>query len=109
VMMIEKLNSSVRHLEGQVSTLQGQLHMTTKNRVKLTVQMEDISIKTRRLPKLELQFHELNERYQITLELLGEKTEQVEELRADIEDMKDAYRNQITELAAELEKYKISR
>ncbi|CAG8740974.1 4507_t:CDS:2, partial [Funneliformis caledonium] len=116
VMMIEKLNSSVRHLEGQVSTLQGQLHMTTKNRdeladelVKLTVQMEDISIKTRRLPELELQFHELNERYLITLELLGEKTEQVEELQADIEDMKVAYRNQITDLAAELEKYKISR
>ncbi|CAI2183198.1 16703_t:CDS:10, partial [Funneliformis geosporum] len=115
VLMIEKLNSSVRYLEGQVSTLQAQLHMATKNRdelsdelVKLTVQMEDLSIKTRRLLELELQFHELNERYQITLELLGEKTEKVEELQADIEDMKDAYRNQITELAAELEKYKVS-
>ncbi len=32
VMMIEKLNSSVRYLEGQVSTLQAQLHITTKNR-----------------------------------------------------------------------------
>ena len=32
VMMVEKLNSSVRHLEGQVSTLQTQLYMTTKNR-----------------------------------------------------------------------------
>jgi len=30
-------------------------------------------------------------------------------LQADIEDMKDLYRNQITELAAELEKYKNSR
>ncbi|RIA84042.1 TATA element modulatory factor 1 TATA binding-domain-containing protein, partial [Glomus cerebriforme] len=113
VMMVEKLNSSVRHLEGQVSTLQAQLHITTKNRdeladelVKLTVQMEELSIKAERLPVVEQQFHELNERYQITLELLGEKTEQVEELQADIKDMKDVYRNQITELAAELEKSK---
>lgn len=32
VMMVEKLNSSVRQLEGQVGTLQAQLQMTTKNR-----------------------------------------------------------------------------
>jgi hypothetical protein len=30
----------------------------------------------------------------------------VDELQADIKDMKDVYRNQITELAGELEKYK---
>ncbi|CAG8695156.1 TATA element modulatory factor [Rhizophagus irregularis DAOM 181602=DAOM 197198] len=113
VMMVEKLNSSVRHLEGQVGALQAQLQMTTKNRdeladelVKLTVQMEDYSTKAEKLSVLEQQLYELNERYHITLELLGEKTEQVDELQADIKDMKDVYRNQITELAAELEKHK---
>ena len=41
--------------------------------------------------------------YNGALELLGEKTEQVEEMRADINDMKQAFRAQVTELLAEVE------
>ena len=37
-------------------------------------------------------------RYHASLELLGERTEQVEELKADIADVKEMYRNQIVEL-----------
>ena len=37
-------------------------------------------------------------RYNTVLEMLGEKTEQVQELQADIDDMKLAFRNQIQEL-----------
>ncbi|CAB4429840.1 unnamed protein product [Rhizophagus irregularis] len=84
-----------QHLEGQVGALQAQLQMTTKNRdeladelVKLTVQMEDYSTKAEKLSVLEQQLYELNERYHITLELLGEKTKQVDELQADIKDRK---------------------
>jgi hypothetical protein len=36
--------------------------------------------------------------------MLGEKTEQVEELEADIKDMKEAYRHQISELIVKLNK-----
>ena len=36
---------------------------------------------------------EINERYQTTLEMLGEKSELVEELRADVEDVKAMYRD----------------
>nr|CAG8439432.1 9653_t:CDS:10 [Entrophospora candida] len=38
-------------------------------------------------------------------EMLGEKTEKVEELQDIIDDMRDVYKNQITELASEVEKY----
>ena len=37
-------------------------------------------------------------RYHASLELLGERTEQVEELKQDIADLKEMYRNQIVEL-----------
>ncbi|CAG8562425.1 12185_t:CDS:2, partial [Cetraspora pellucida] len=115
VIMTERLNSSIRYLKGQVSTLQAQLYLTTKNRdeladelVKLTTQVEDLSLKSGKATELESQFYELNDRYNTALELLGEKTEQVDELQVDIEDMRDAYRSQITDLTAQLEKYKNS-
>ncbi|CAG8667066.1 5899_t:CDS:2 [Dentiscutata erythropus] len=115
VIMTERLNSSIKYLKGQVSTLQAQLYLTTKNRdeladelVKLTTQMEDLSLKSEKVTELERQFYELNERYNTALELLGEKTEQVDELQADIEDMRDAYRSQITDLTAQLERYRNS-
>ncbi|CAG8499161.1 13556_t:CDS:2 [Dentiscutata heterogama] len=115
VIMTERLNSSIKYLKGQVSTLQAQLYLTTKNRdeladelVKLTTQIEDLSLKSEKVTELERQFYELNERYNTALELLGEKTEQVDELQADIEDMRDAYRSQITDLTAQLERYRNS-
>lgn len=37
---------------------------------------------------------ELNQRYLTALELMGEKAEMVEELQADLKDMKELYRNQ---------------
>lgn len=35
--------------------------------------------------------------------MLGERTEQVEELRADIADVKEMYRNQIVELVQKID------
>lgn len=45
-----------------------------------------------RVAVLEQEVAEINERYQTTLELLGEKSELVEELRADVQDVKAMYR-----------------
>jgi hypothetical protein len=46
---------------------------------------------------------DLTRRYNTLLELMGEKEEQVEELKADILDMKALYRNQINELLERIE------
>ncbi|CAJ0650598.1 8974_t:CDS:10 [Entrophospora sp. SA101] len=82
--------TSFKSIESQVNTLQSQLNIATRNRdelanelVKLTVQLEEMTIK----------------------KMLGEKTEKVEELQDIIDDMRDVYKNQITELASEVEKY----
>lgn len=42
-------------------------------------------------------------RYHAALEMLGERTEQVEELRADIADVKEMYRSQIVELVQKID------
>lgn len=49
------------------------------------------------------ELRELQTRYDAALELLGERTERVEELHQDIADMKALYKAQITELCAQLE------
>lgn len=45
----------------------------------------------------------LQTRYEAALELLGERTERVDELQQDIVDMKALYKAQITELCAQVE------
>lgn len=52
---------------------------------------------------LETENADINRRYQASLELLGERTEQVEELRADIADVKDMYRTQIVEMVQKID------
>jgi len=48
----------------------------------------------------------LQQRYDTLLELMGEKEEQVEELKADITDMKSLYKVQISELLEQIEHLK---
>jgi len=52
---------------------------------------------------LQGQMDELNQRYLMALELMGEKAEMVEELQADLADMKELYRNQISDLLLKIE------
>ena len=47
------------------------------------------------LPTLQKEFEGLEKRYASALELMGERDEQVEELQADLEDVKQMYREQI--------------
>jgi uncharacterized protein YoxC len=56
------------------------------------------------LKKLKQETEEMRTRYNTALELIGEKDEELEELRADIVDMKDLYKKQINELLEKLER-----
>lgn len=46
---------------------------------------------------------DLNQRHITALEMMGEKAEMVEELQADLADMKELYRNQISDLLMKIE------
>ncbi|KAG0321805.1 hypothetical protein BG000_003098 [Podila horticola] len=107
---IERLNTMVRQLEGQVTFLTEQVRTTNRNKdelsdelVKVTMELEELQSLAAKVPGLEQELHLLQERHKAALEMLGERTEEVQELRADIIDVKDAYRDQINELLSQLE------
>jgi len=49
-----------------------------------------------RVEKLEKEMSEMHGRYQTTLEMLGEKSEKVEELEGDVADLKKIYRDLVS-------------
>ncbi|KAJ3009444.1 hypothetical protein HKX48_007932, partial [Thoreauomyces humboldtii] len=55
------------------------------------------------LQTAEKEREDLSTRHAAALELLGERTERVEELQADIADMKVIFKQQLTELMVELD------
>ncbi len=67
------------------------------------------STEVEELKTLRPQLEDLTKRYHTLLELMGEKEEQVEELKADIIDVKALYRTQISELVEQIEKLKASK
>ncbi|KAF9121485.1 hypothetical protein BGX30_002560 [Mortierella sp. GBA39] len=108
---MERLNAMVRQLEGQVTFLAEQVRSANRNKdelsdelVKVTMELEELQGAASKVPSLEQELTLLKDRHRAALEMLGEKTEEVQELRADILDVKEAYRDQINELLAQLEK-----
>ncbi|KAG0204082.1 hypothetical protein BGX33_008703 [Mortierella sp. NVP41] len=108
---LERLNTMVRQLESQVTFLSEQVRSANRNKdelsdelVKVTMELEELQSAAARVSGLEQELTLLKDRHRAALEMLGEKTEEVQELRADILDVKEAYRDQINELLAQLEK-----
>ncbi|KAI8927054.1 TATA element modulatory factor 1 TATA binding-domain-containing protein [Entophlyctis helioformis] len=106
---IERLQTTIKSQESQMSSLQLQLQMATRTRdemadelVKITNESEDLKTKLAGLEDAESRLAQLEKRYNAALELLGEKTERVEELQADIEDMKVAFKAQVENLVQQL-------
>ncbi|KAJ3210053.1 TATA element modulatory factor 1 [Dinochytrium kinnereticum] len=111
--VIDRLHSAMKHYQGQVATLQAQLSMTTKTRdelaeelLKSTTEAQDGVTAKKKLEEIEKEKTEINNRFLMALELLGEKTEQVEELKNDMEDVKRSYRMQLDTLLKEIETLK---
>jgi len=55
---------------------------------------------------LPAQMAAMSQKHTIVLELMGEKAEQVEELKADLHDVKELYRSQISELLLQIDRLK---
>ncbi|KAI8979943.1 TATA element modulatory factor 1 TATA binding-domain-containing protein, partial [Pilobolus umbonatus] len=107
---IERLQATIRQLENQLSFYHTQLQSCNQSKDELSEEIIRMSQETEKLYKelkqrqgKEKEYEQLNERYQTLLELLGEKTEQVEELKADLGDVKDMYRTQIIELVQKID------
>jgi TATA element modulatory factor len=99
VQLVERMSATVRRLESERAATKDELERITAQRdearkevVELMRESEEKRKAESRIEELESQVAELDQRYQTTLELLGEKSEQVDELQADIADLKKIYR-----------------
>ncbi|NXF03256.1 TMF1 factor, partial [Smithornis capensis] len=103
--IIENLQSQLKLREGEISHLQLEIGNLEKTRsimaeelVKLTNQNDELEEKVKEIPKLCTQLKDLDQRYNTILQMYGEKAEEAEELRLDLEDVKNMYKTQIDEL-----------
>lgn len=108
--LVERLQANIRQLENQLSFYQTQLHSSSQSRdelseevLSMTQEMEQLRKDVKKTRQLEEQHQQLNDRYQTLLELLGEKAEQVEELKADLQDVKEMYKSQIIDLVQKID------
>jgi chromosome segregation ATPase len=93
------MSATVRRLESERAASRDELARITAQRdesrqqvVELMREVEEKRSSDTRVQELEQKLQEIDARYETTLELLGEKSEQVEELQADIADLKKIYR-----------------
>lgn len=100
VQLVERMSAAIRRLESEKVAAKDELTRISRQRdearaeiVTLMKEVESGKAATGKVESLEKEVVEINERYQTTLEMLGEKSEQVDELRADIEDVKAMYRD----------------
>ncbi|TPX51081.1 hypothetical protein SeLEV6574_g00511 [Synchytrium endobioticum] len=103
--IIDRWHMTIRQYEGQVAALQNQLNMAEKLRddlaeemVKLTNQNEELNLRLSQLVTIENERHEITNKYNEALDLLGEQTERIEELQQDIKEMKEVFHAQLNAL-----------
>ncbi|KAL1952903.1 hypothetical protein VTO42DRAFT_3968 [Malbranchea cinnamomea] len=102
VQLVARMSATIRRLESERAALKDELARLTTQRdearqevVELMREVEEKRACDKRVKELEETVEQLDQRYQTTLEMLGEKSEQVEEQKADIEDLKKIYRELI--------------
>ncbi|PFH63350.1 hypothetical protein XA68_13807 [Ophiocordyceps unilateralis] len=99
VQLVERMSAAIRRLEAEKVAAKEEMVRVCSQRdearadmVTIIKELEGAKTAARRVPQLESDVASLDSRYQTTLEMLGEKSELVEELRADVQDVKAMYR-----------------
>jgi TATA element modulatory factor len=99
VQLVERMSAAIRRLEAEkvaakeeMARVYNQRDEARADMVSLMKDLEAAKTAPSRVKELEQEVADLNQRYQTTLEMLGEKSELVEELKADVQDVKAMYR-----------------
>lgn len=99
VQLVERMSAAVRRLESEKASHRDELSRLSAQRdeardqvVALMKEAEEKRGWESRVKELETEMKGVEERYLTTLEMLGEKSERVEELKADVQDLKGMYR-----------------
>lgn len=105
IQLINKMSATIRRLETELNTLRGENSQLARDKERIQLQVieklalqEEVERARRAAEALELQLGELRQKEQTMLEIIGEKTEQVEELRADVADLKELCRLQVQQM-----------
>ncbi|XP_071106362.1 TATA element modulatory factor-like isoform X2 [Haliotis cracherodii] len=105
--LLENLQSQLKQREGEIIQLQSEIGSLERTResmakelVNLTNQNEELEEQVQDLPHVQDQYRDLDQRYNALLQMYGEKVEQAEELKLDLQDVKDMYKAQIDHLLA---------
>lgn len=103
--VLEHLQSTIKLRDGEIQQLQWEMARRDNERTLLT---NELALLTSKLDGLEEvnkdfevvkdQFNEIHQKYDAMCQMYGEKVEEVQELRLDLEDVKDMYKSQIDEL-----------
>ncbi|XP_029288043.1 TATA element modulatory factor-like [Cottoperca gobio] len=103
--IIENLQSQLKLREGEIAQLQLEISSLERSRsvmaeelVRLTNQNDELEEMVNEIPMLKVQLKDLEQRHNTILQMYGEKAEEAEELRLDLEDVKNMYKTQIDEL-----------
>jgi TATA element modulatory factor len=106
----ERLHSTLRQRIGEIASLHSQL--TSKETatqaladevVALTARVEELTAELKDAPEVRSGLSDLTVRHAALLELLGEREERIQELEADLVDINQMYKAQITDLLLRLE------
>lgn len=99
VQLVERMSAAVRRLESEKAAHKDELSRLSsqrdESRAQVVALMQEVEEKRKwekRVLDLETEIKRVEERYLTTLEMLGEKSERVEELKADVQDLKGMYR-----------------
>ncbi|KAG1346719.1 golgin candidate 5 [Cocos nucifera] len=94
--------AALRQKDGEISSYMSRLASLESIRdslaeelVKMTEQCEKLQTEAAVLPGLRAELEALRRRHSSALELMGERDEELEELRADIVDLKEMYKEQV--------------
>ncbi|KAE9585875.1 putative TATA element modulatory factor 1 TATA binding, TATA element modulatory factor 1 DNA binding [Lupinus albus] len=102
--------AALRQKEGELASYMSRLASMESIRdslaeelVQMTEQCEKLRVEATLLPGLRSELEALRRRHSAALELMGERDEELEELRADIVDLKEMYREQVNLLVNKIQ------
>ncbi|KAK4267436.1 hypothetical protein QN277_024216 [Acacia crassicarpa] len=109
-MTTNAFEAALRQKEGELASYMSRLASMESIRdslaeelVKMTEQCEKLRGEAATLPGLRAELESLRKRHSAALELMGERDEELEELRADIVDLKEMYREQVNLLVNKIQ------
>nr|XP_043623766.1 golgin candidate 5 isoform X1 [Erigeron canadensis] len=102
--------AALRQKEGELASYMSRLASMESIRdslaeelVKMTAECEKLRSEVSQLPGMKAELEALRRRHAAALELMGERDEELEELRADIVDLKEMYREQVNILVNKIQ------